>query len=130
MKKLKRIYHRYEKWECYPSGFFKSLEGNKEENTKLVVNFFTDNDGVEFDIECNNIIYDWKYSCEHNLSNESMNRVAWLGQACVAKRLGIDCYTTREAWSELHEEVKNRSNEIALKYLKEWENVCGIEEIH
>lgn len=128
--KLKRIYHRYEKWECYRSGFFKSKKGNKEENIQKVVDFFEKEDGINFDISCNSIIHDWRYSCEHNLSNESLNRIAWLGQACVAKELGIDCYTTREAWSFLSDETKNRSNEIAQKYLNEWSVVNGTEEIY
>ena len=27
------------------------------------------------------VISEWKYSCEHNLTNESLNRIAYIGQA-------------------------------------------------
>lgn len=122
---MERIYHPWDKWECYPAGFWKSIDDSKkDERLKKVVDFFTKDNGMAFDVSCNHIIYEWPKSCEHNLTNLEMNRIAWLGQACVAKELGIDCYTTREAWSLLALDVQENANEIAEKYLKEWELTC------
>ena len=127
---MKRIYHPWNKWECCPAGFWKSIDSRKkDERIEAVVRFFTDEDGLAFDITCNNLIYDWVNSCEHNLTNTELNRIAWLGQASAAKALGVDCYITREAWSHLSKEVQQEANKIAVKYLKEWEMLNVIEKI-
>jgi hypothetical protein len=43
----------------------------------------------------------WHYSCEHNLSNLSINRKAWLGHAACCFQHGYPEYLVRQAWWEL-----------------------------
>ncbi len=69
----------------------------------------------------NRVLDEWKYSCEHNLSNESLNKIAYLGQAACCLYSEIPSTITMEAWSLLSEGVKDRSNSIALKIIKKWE---------
>lgn len=64
----------------------------------------------------------WKYSCEHNLSNKTQNRKAWIGHAACALALGCPEDITREAWSYLTEEQQQRANDEAQKAIKYWEN--------
>ena len=61
----------------------------------------------------------WKFSCEHYLSNEKMNRIAWLGQAALCAAKGIpSCY--RGGFNLLTDEEQERANASALKFLNRW----------
>ena len=35
------------------------------------------------------VITEWKRSCEHYLTNEKMNRIAWMGQTAICIYSGI-----------------------------------------
>jgi hypothetical protein len=64
-------------------------------------------------------INDWPSSCEHYLTNERMNRIAWLGQAAM-------CYATRipsifcGGFNQLTEAEQAAANETAPKDLNLW----------
>lgn len=117
---MDRIYHKWDKWECYPAGFFdsKAPDGMKKDEAEEVYRSFLSNPN-EFDIALCKVITEWKYSCEHNLSNESMNRIAWLGQACLAYKFGIpSCY--RGGYNLLSESQQIVADKRALKALNSW----------
>lgn len=67
------------------------------------------------------VVREWKYSCEHNLSQRGQNRKAWLGHAACA--LGMQCPEdiVREAWWHLTDEQRHLANGQADLYIKEWE---------
>jgi len=117
---VNRIFHTWEKWECYPAGFYEDNppEGmTKEEAVSCYINLLTNIDF--FEEVLNKVITEWKYSCEHYLTNERMNRIAWLGQAALAYRFHIpSCF--RVGFHRLSEEQQNKANESALKYLNIW----------
>lgn len=70
---------------------------------------------------CKKVINEWPNSCIHNLSNRSLNRCSWLGQAACFVELGSVEYTTRLGWRCLDEDEKSAANECALRVIKEWE---------
>jgi hypothetical protein len=117
---MERIYHRYELWECYKNGFFKNISGEeKKEKSKEVIAFFENSELTkEFMMK---VINDWEYSCEHNLTNISLNRVAWLGQSacCIYKKIPYSI--TMENWRFVSEEKKKIACDIAEKIIKEYE---------
>jgi hypothetical protein len=65
------------------------------------------------------VISEWPRSCEHYLSNETMNRVAWLGQAsmCIESRIP---HGYRSGFSLLRKAEAQAANELALRYLNIW----------
>ena len=116
---MKRIYHTWDKWECFHCGFYDSKKTGmtkddcEEEYRKLL------SDCSWFAEVLNKVITEWRYSCEHYLSNINMNRIAWLGQASLAYELNIPaCY--RGGYSLLTEEEKSNADKVALKYLNKW----------
>lgn len=114
-----RIFHTYDKWECHKAGFYASTkEGlTHEECEQWYIDILTNLDLFSNILE--KIIVEWKYSCEHYLTNKSMNRIAWLGQAAVCYYSGVpSCYSY--SWASLTEDQQNKANEIALKYLNMW----------
>jgi hypothetical protein len=114
-----RIFHTYDKLECHKAGFYKSqAEGmTKVEAEKAYSEFLSDDN--RFKEALKGVITEWKHSCEHYLTNSSMNRIAWLGQAAM-------CYTTGvpsvfcSGFNLLSEDQQKRANEIALEALNEW----------
>lgn len=117
---MKRIYHTWEKWECYPAGFYedKAPEGmTKEECVQKYKGLLSDS--KLFGSVLLKIITTWKYSCEHYLSNERMNRIAWLGQAALACAYNIPA-SFRVGYHLLSNKQKKKADLIALKYLNIW----------
>ena len=75
---MERIYHRYEKWEDYKDGFYDNCTGStKKEKENLVLEMFNSEElTLKF---MNKVIEKWVNSCEHNLTNESLNKIAYNG---------------------------------------------------
>lgn len=114
-----RIFHTYDKWECHKAGFYASKkEGMTAEECKQAYADFLGDD-LLFRQYLLIVITEWKYSCEHYLTNKSMNRIAWLGQASVCAYLGIPSVFC-SGFNLLSELDQQRANKTALEYLNMW----------
>jgi len=117
---MERIYHRYEYWECYKNGFFDNISGIEKSNLESkVIELFSDSELTEKYMR--EVISKWTFSCEHNLSNLSLNRVAWLGQAACCLYAKIPYKITMNHWRFLDKERQQTSCDIAEKTIKEYE---------
>jgi len=114
-----RILHTYEKWECHKAGFYENkIEGlSKDDCEEIYRSMLSDIEQFEFAL--NRVITEWKFSCEHYLTNEKMNRIAWLGQASLCITYGIPS-VFRGGFNLLTENQQIAANESALKYLNKW----------
>lgn len=123
-----RIFHTYDKWECHKAGFYKNnVEGlTHEECEQKYIDVLTDL--PLFEKLLKKVTKEWEHSCEHYLTNKSMNRIAWLGQACVCYHTGVPSVYSR-AWFKLTEEQQNEANLLALKYLNNWLKRNGLDEL-
>lgn len=72
-----------------------------------------------FEAALGRVLKEWPLSCEHFLSNDGMNRLAWLGQAsmCIATRVPA-CF--RGGFHRLSEGERGAANEMARKWLLVW----------
>lgn len=115
-----RILHTWDKWECYRAGFYaeRPPKGMKQEEGEQAYRAFL-SDPAQFEAALQVVTGEWKHSCEHYLTNERMNRIAWLGQASVAQALGIPS-GCRGGFQLLTEDEKYAANMLALKYLNRW----------
>lgn len=117
---MERIYHPYELWEDWLNGMWrKESKSYDEENINAVIEFTGDH--VLYGEAMFKVIDRWKYSCEHNLSNNSINKKAWIGQAACCIEKGWPEYLVRRAWWQLTEKQRNLADKQALKAIKEWE---------
>jgi hypothetical protein len=73
------------------------------------------------------VLKDWPHSCEHNLTNENMNRIAWLGQAAMCVITGIPS-SCRAGYNLLTEVEQEAADDLALIYLNKWLKANGYEE--
>lgn len=114
-----RVFHTYEKWECYKAGFYASSKPGmtKAQCEEAYRDFLADEQAFRDALQV--VIKTWKHSCEHYLTNSSMNRIAWLGQAAACQGVGLPA-TFRSGFYLLSEEQQAHANEIALEALNEW----------
>lgn len=72
---------------------------------------------------CLDVFSQWPNSSIHNLSNRSLNRMAWIGHAACFLNCGSVEYTTRLGWRTLDEDEQKEANNIAAIAIKEWERI-------
>jgi hypothetical protein len=115
-----RILHTWDKWECYRHGFYAErcpAGMSQDEGVAKYREFLADLSRFEAALQA--VTSEWKFSCEHYLTNDRMNRVAWLGQASVAQAMGIPS-GCRTGYHDLTQEQKYAADQMALKYLNQW----------
>lgn len=115
---MERIYHTWDEWECYPAGLYETRPPHEgmtaEECRDAYAEFLRSPDRFRAALEA--VLAKWPNSTEHYLTNERMNRIAWLGQAAM-------CYETRvprafrSGFMLLTPEEQSAANELALEYL-------------
>lgn len=117
---MERLYHRFENWECYKSGFFKNVSGeDKKEKILKVIELFSNENLTE--LYMNKVIENWINSCEHNLTNLGLNRVAWIGQSACCLYANIPYKITMESWRLVDEKHRIKACEVAEKIIKKYE---------
>jgi hypothetical protein len=115
----KRVFHHYTRWEDWRCGFYDSCSGaENDKKVELVLEMFNSEDLTREYM--NRVINEWKYSCEQNLTNESMNKIAYIGQAACCIYGGVPNGTTMQAWSMLSKDVRDRSDGIAREVINTW----------
>ena len=117
---IPRIYHRWENWECYPAGFFEvhPPEGMTEKDCQEKYAEFL-RDIPLFKSWAYKVLEEWPNSCEHNLTNSTMNRIAWIGQSSVCLAYGIPA-KYRGGYHFLTESEQLKADETALEVINYW----------
>jgi len=114
-----RIYHPYWLWEDYKAGFYENCSGEQKQVyiEKIIEMFNSEKLTLE---SMFSVVDNWKYSCEHNLTNNSMNCIAYIGQGACCIYCGAPSTITMECWSKLTKEVQERANKNALQAIERW----------
>ena len=122
---MNRIYHTWDKWECYPAGFFEKRPPDgmtPDDCRETYATMLSDIERFNRAMDC--VLEEWKYSCEHNLTNEKMNRIAWMGQAALCRSLGIPA-AFRGGYTLLSLGEKRLANAAALNKINKWMELVG-----
>ena len=119
-KKIERVYHPWWKWECYKAGFFNTSppDGLDEEECKERYRVFL-SDLSRFGRAMDRVLGEWPHSCEQFLTNPTMNKIAWLGQAALCIDTGIPS-KYRAGFKLLTEEQQQAADQLAAEYLDKW----------
>ena len=117
---MKRIWHHYEVWEDYQAGMWRSVPASERQTRLERAIEFTGN-AVLYGSYMRRVIVEWPLACEHNLTDVSQNRKAWVGHAATC--LAIDCPEdiTRSAWGHLSQQQQDEANAQAQAAIEEWE---------
>lgn len=109
---MKQVYHHYLSWEDYKAGMWRKVSKDEEpELLKLAIEFTGNH--LHYGNAMLRVIKEWKFSCEHNLTNLSINRKAWIGHAACALEKNLPEYIVRSAWSMLTDEQRFLANRQA-----------------
>lgn len=117
---MKRIWHRWTEWECFKAGFYASVApvGMTSDSARLAYRDFL-SDETRFNAGLSGVVSSWPTSCEHFLTNESLNRIAWLGQASMCFATGVpSCF--RGGFNLLTPAMQRKANSIAATMLSNW----------
>lgn len=116
-----RIYHTWDKWEAFAAGFFDTKPTNQTLTADRMKTMYADflRDIPRFQRAMDGVLADWPNSTEHNLSNERMNRIAWLGQAAMCWDSGVPAAFCN-GFMLLTPKEQETANLAALGHLNKW----------
>ena len=120
MKVLRRIFHHWESWECFRNGFYGKENHEhftRDECLEKYAEFLSDIE--KFKKAMKRVTTEWINSSEHFLSNDSINRVAWLGQASACIELGLSSLN-RGGFYKMPIEKQELANKVAKEFLHHW----------
>lgn len=115
-----RKWHRYEKWEDYQHGMWRIVSGEERDQLLKQAVEFTGNAEL-YGSYMMKVALEWPIACEHNLTELSMNRQAWIGHAAACLALGLPEDVTRAAWAKLTQEQQDKANAKAQEAIDFWE---------
>jgi hypothetical protein len=119
MKKLKRVYHPYNKWEEIKFNMWGDVTNVKEWLGKAVA--FT-GDHILYGSYMTRVVNEWEFSCENALTDQYINKKAWIGHAAAALAMNCPEHITRKAWRDLTDEQKFLANKQAERAIRSWED--------
>ncbi len=115
---MKQIFHPYHLWEDHKNGFYDTQCNDKDVKFKSVIRMFSSQKTTTKFMD--RVIKEWVYSCEHNLSNDSMNKIAYIGQAACCIYDNVPSIITMNAWKHVSIENRMAADEIAKQTINKW----------
>lgn len=116
---MKRIYHPYWKWEDYLDGMWRVVPKPEDDLLFPKAVEFTGNAELYGSFMLR-VAQEWPIACEQNLTNEGMNRLAWIGHAACSMAIHCPEYITRRAWSSLKQRQRDDANAKAQYAVEMW----------
>ncbi len=116
---MKRIWHPYQLWEDWRAGMWRRVSPEEESQFVDAAVAFTGNAQL-YGSFMFKVVKEWKYSCEHNLTERSMNRRAWVGHAAACMAIHCPEYLTRRAWWMLTQEQRDAADHQATLAIQAW----------
>lgn len=114
---MKRVFHPFWTWEEIQFGMWNNVS-NVPEHLARAIKFTGDH--VLYGSFMRRVTLEWPISCEHNLTDEAMNRKAWIGHAATALAISCPEHITRMAWGHLTEEQRDLANRQAQDAIDSW----------
>lgn len=115
---MTQIWHPWTEWECYAAGMFDAETIISPEEARMAYASFL-RDIPRFMAAMDLVMLRWPKSCEHFLTNPSMNRVAWLGQAAMCIETGLS-RKHRGGFMLLTNKERSDANKAAQSALDKW----------
>lgn len=116
---FKRVYHPYWDWEEIDYGMWGAVSDRKLWIKRAIA--FT-GDHQKYGRFMMRVVNEWSISCENALTDQNINRKAWIGHAACALAIGCPEDITREAWRHLTNEQRTLANKEADRAIQTWEN--------
>lgn len=108
---MKRIFKKYTEWEDYKNGMYEMYNSEDEDLIRKSVTLLTNED--LFLETCKNVVKEWSVTTLVHLTNNTINKKAWIGQASCSYLYNVPELLTRVAWGKLTKEQQKNANNIA-----------------
>ena len=117
---MKRAYKPYWEWECFHAGMYETRppDGMTPDDAREAYAVFL-RDIPRFKDAIARVFEEWPNSCEHFLTNRSINRVAWIGQSSMCMATGVSEFF-KGGFQLLTNEDRRLANEAAQEALEQW----------
>jgi len=117
---MKQVFHHYTKWEEWHAGMWRKVPKWEEAVFLRKATALTNKTEV-WGKYMLMVLERWPISCEQNLTNASINRVAWIGQAACCLWFNCPEYIVRLAWWKLSDQKQIDANKKADDAILKWE---------
>ena len=114
-----RVWHSFWTWEDV--GMWREVSASEYERMLPLAVTFTGN-AVEYGAAMMKVLEQFPIACEHNLTEPSMNRQAWIGHAAAYLEHELPEWITREAWGALTQQQRDEANAMADRAINEWQS--------
>lgn len=123
-EKVKQCYFHYAEWEDYQNGMYSDCSVSEyEKAVKLSMDLLSNNSVFKSSIK--KMFEKWVKSTKENLTNNDINKRAWVGQATCCFNHSSNEKATREAWGLLNEKTRDMANNVAEECINEWIKTNG-----
>jgi hypothetical protein len=117
---VNRIYHPWYMWEETFTSMWRKCPVDRGEMLQAAIEFT--GDAEKYGAAMMRVVEEWRYSCEHNLTDLSQNRKAWIGHAACALEKDFCEDIVRKAWGFLTDEQRDAANRKAAEAIARWES--------
>lgn len=114
-----RYFYNYRIWECARSNFYKGISSPDEAKALEVMR-----DAKSWGLYMMKLLQRWPVSCNQFLSDSTINKKAWIGQASMACFFNISSATTKKCWFKLDKKTRDLANNEAGKVITIWRAQC------
>jgi len=115
---MKRLFEKYTEWEDYNNGMYEMYKIEDEDLIRKSVYLLTNS--TLFLETCKNVLKDWKVTTSVHLTNNTINKKAWLGQAACNYLYKTPELLTRVAWGKLTRCQQDSANNVAEKVINSY----------
>jgi len=114
---MKRVYIPYWDWEDWNHGMWRKVQDEKLWLEKAI-EFMGDH--IMYGAAMIDVVIAWPNTMLNNLTNPSMNKLAFIGHCACCYEFGCPEYVVRMAWKELTNEQRELANDQARTVLNIW----------
>lgn len=119
MQKFPKVYHPVHLWEEISHNMWGEVEDKGGALGKAIE--FT-GDHILYGKHMMRVIKEWPYSCENALTDNSINKKAWIGHAACALAMLCPEDIVRKAWGYLTDEQRLLANGQAIAAIGHWQS--------
>ena len=116
---MRRVWHPYWLWEDWKAGMWNKLPASERTAMLQRAIEFT-GDHELYGQWMLRVVREWPIACEHNLTDHSLNKLAWIGHAATCLAIKCPEDITRSAWGALTDEQQRLANKQAEHALAKW----------
>lgn len=117
---MNQFFTHYTNWEDYQNGMYCGTIQRDETQVNRAKAILSNTD--LFGEILSKLVNQWPISSKVNLTNNGINRRAWLGAAACCFDSSVTEINTRYAWNELNDSQQFQANTVAERVISEFEN--------